>query len=94
MGAACVARDEYARLARWLRFAAQIVEAFGQPLANLVDRPPRDLFHINRIGRKNSVCRRDQMIKRQIAIRHPFVFVQFVEFNIKTNQVAALARDD
>ena len=32
--------------------SGHVVELVAQPLADLVDRPPRDLFHVERVGMK------------------------------------------
>ncbi len=54
-----VAGDEHARQAfRGLLFR-DVIELVAEALADLVDRPPRDLFHIERMRLKNAPRGRD-----------------------------------
>ncbi len=50
VGVAGVAGDEHARQASGNVIGRHVVELVAQALADLVDRPPRHLLHVERIG--------------------------------------------
>ena len=71
-----------------------VIELVAQPLADLVDRPPGDLLHVERIGIENPPRLRDQIVGRDVAVGDPLAGVELVELDIEAEQIAALARDD
>ena len=94
MRVAGVAGDEHARQARCDVLFGHVIELVAQALADLVDRPPRDLFHVERIGLENAPRRRDQIVDGDVAIRDSFAGVELVHLDIQANEIAAFARDD
>jgi hypothetical protein len=45
-----------------------VVELIAKALANLIDRPPSNLFHLKSIGPEDSLRRCDQIIGRDVAV--------------------------
>jgi hypothetical protein len=94
MGVAGIASDEHARQPRRdLRFR-HVVELVGQPLVDLINRTPRDFFHVERIRMENPPRLRDQLIDGDIAARDPFADFELGELNVEAEKVAAFPRDD
>ena len=62
VGVAGVAGNEHAGQARSDLFRRHVVELVGEPLADLVDRPPGDLLHLERMRIENPPRLRDQVI--------------------------------
>src|SRR5215813_10524774 len=60
----------------------------------LVDRPPRDLFHLEAIGVENSLCLCDELFDGDIAACNPLADFEVPELDIEADEVPALARDD
>ena len=94
VGVAGVAGDEDAGQARCDLFRRHVVELVGQPLADLVDRPPGDLLYLKRIGVENPPRLRDQVVRRDVAVGDPLAGVEIGEFDIEPDEITALARDD
>ena len=70
-----------------------VVEALGNPLTHLVNRPPGHFFDIQRVGIKNLPRPGDNVFFVKPDIRRPLVLAQQIQFNIKPAQVTALAGD-
>jgi hypothetical protein len=97
LGAVCVAgvtADEHAGQARCDFVSRHIIEPVGHALPDLVDRPPGDLLHVNRIGAEDALRSCHQMIDGDVPIGDPFAGVELVEFDVETGQVSALAGND
>ena len=77
-----------------IRTVLRIIKTVAQALADLVDRPPNDLFHVQLIRGHDPPCCCDQLILGDILMRYPLVRVQFVQFDIKPHQIPALAGDN
>jgi len=89
-----VAGDEHAgKPLRGFLFR-HVVELVAKPLADLVDRPPGDFFHLERIGLENPLRRRDQIIGGNVPIPNPFGFVELVDLDIDPDQIATFPRDE
>src|SRR4029079_10497577 len=71
-----------------------VIELVAQALADLVDRPPRALFHLERIRPENALRRRDQIVGRDIAIGYPLPGTELVEFDIQPEKISTLAPND
>ena len=56
-----------------------VVELVAQALADLVDRPPGNLFHVESMGLEDPPRRRDQIVGRDVAVRDPLVDVELVQ---------------
>ena len=93
VGVAGVAGDEDAGQARCDLFRRHVVELVGQPLADLVDRPPGDLLHVQRMRMEDPPRLGDQIIRRDVAVGDPLAGVEVGEFDIEPDQIAAFARD-
>src|SRR6516225_11334494 len=89
-----VASYEYTRRARPDLLLRHVVEPVAKSLANLVDRPPRDLLHLKGVGMQDSLRRSDHIVGGNVAVRDPFVFPEFVELNVDADQIAAFTGDD
>ena len=59
MSVAGIARYEDAG---WPAIIATVVKPIAQPLADLVDRPPGDLLHLEGIGAQDALRRGDQVV--------------------------------
>ena len=82
VGVAGVAGDEHTRQTfRDIAFR-HVIELVAQALADLIDRPPRNLFHVERIGLENAPRSRDQVIGREVAIGNPLAGIELVELDI------------
>jgi hypothetical protein len=64
---ASVAGDEHAGQALDVLFE-HVVELVAKALADLIDRPPGNLFHLERMRPENASRRLDQIVGRDIAI--------------------------
>ena len=62
-----IAGDEHARQARSV-LLRHVIELVAQALADLIDRPPGDLFHVELMRLENPPRRRDQIVGGDIAI--------------------------
>ena len=82
VGVAGVAGDEYPRQTFRDVVFRHVVELVAKPLADLIDRPPRNLFHVERIGLENAPRSRDQVIGREVAIGNPLAGIELVELDI------------
>src|SRR5271169_5752145 len=85
-----VAGYENTRRARFDLFLQHVVELVAKSLADLVDRPPYDLFHLEGVGMQDSPRRCDDMIDGDVPARDPFVSLELVQFDIDADQKAAL----
>ena len=68
-----------------------VVEALGNPLTHLVNRPPGHFFDIQRVGMKNLLRPGDNVFFVKPDVRRPLVLAQQIQFHIKPAQVTALA---
>ena len=71
VGVAGVAGDEHAGQPLLDLLFRHVVELVGKALADLVDRPPGNLLHVERIGLEDPLRRRDQIVGGDVAIRDP-----------------------
>ncbi len=94
VGVAGIAGNEHMRQACRDGLVRYVVELVAQPLADLVDRPPRDLLHVERVGGENAARRRDQVVVADVAIGNPFAGFELVEFDVQPEQIAAFPRND
>jgi hypothetical protein len=74
--------------------SGNVIEPVAEPLSDLIDGPPRDFFHLQCVGPQNALRARDQMVGRDRVIGHALVWIELVELDVHSNQIAALARDD
>ena len=89
-----VAGNEHAREAVLRLLFRHVVELVAKPLADLVDRPPRDLLHLQRVGMQYPLRRGDQMIGRDVPARDPLILVELVELDIQADEIAAFPGND
>ena len=89
-----VAGNEHAREAVLRRPLRHVVELVAKPLADLVDRPPRDLLHLQGIGMQYPPRRGDQMVGSDVPARHPLILVELVELDIEADEIAAFPGND
>ena len=89
-----VAGDEHARQVRRGFFLRHVIELVGQPLPDLINRPPRDLLHLERIRIQNPPRLRDQVIDIDIAACNPFADFELGELDVEAKEVPAFPRDD
>ncbi len=75
-------------------FFPDVIEFIGNAMSNFIDRPPGNFLHVQRMRMKNPFRSRDQIISRNVAVRHPFVFAEFIKLDIHSEQIAAFARYD
>ena len=68
VGVAGVAGDEHARQTHRDLLVRHVIEPVAEALADLIDRPPRHFFHVERIGPENAPRRSDQIVSRDVAI--------------------------
>ena len=71
-----------------------IVESIAESLADLVDRPPGNLLHVECVRMEDPLRCGDQIVHGDVALRDPFVLVELVEFDVNADEVAAFPRDD
>src|SRR5271170_3917076 len=89
-----VASYEHAREAVWRPRLRRVVELVAQPLADLVDRVPRDLLYLQRVGMQYPLRRGDEMVSRDVQARNPLVLVQLVELDVQADEIAAFPGND
>src|SRR5271170_8268726 len=89
-----VAGYEHAREAVWYKRLRGVVELVGQPLADFVDRVPRDLLHLQRVRMQYPLRRGYEMVGRDVQARNPLVLVQLVELDVQADEIAAFPGDD
>src|SRR5271166_4981764 len=92
VGMAGVAGDEHAR--KTLRLRRRVVELVAKALADLVNRPPGDLLHLQRIGMQDPPRRGDQIVGRDVQARDPFVLIEFLELDVEADEITAFAWND
>jgi hypothetical protein len=85
-----VAGDEHARQTFRDLPLRHVIELVAKALADLIDRPPRNFFHVERIGLENALRRRDQIVGRDVAIGNPFAGIELVPFAIEPEKIATL----
>jgi hypothetical protein len=71
-----------------------VVELVAEALADLVDRPPADVLHVERVRVQDPVCHRGQLLRRDAPVVEHVAVVDLVQFDVEPDQVAALPRDD
>ncbi|MGY3292139.1 hypothetical protein ACVWWP_005206 [Bradyrhizobium sp. LM3.6] len=89
-----IAGDEDARQTRVDLGLRHVVELVGQALADLVDRPPRDLLHLKCMRLQYPLRLGDHVIGGDVAIGDALAGVELGELDIEADHVAAFARDD
>jgi hypothetical protein len=94
VGVAGIASDEHARQSGRNFFLRHIIEFVGQPLADLINRPPGDLLHLEPVRIENPLRLRDDPIDGEIAVCDPFADLELGQLDIKADQVAAFPWDD
>ena len=92
MGVAGVAGGEHARVA--VRALGHVVKLVGDAVADVVDRPPDDLLHVQRIGFDDAVGGRDHVVLGELLAGGLFAFLELVEFHVHAEHIAAFARQD
>src|SRR5271165_3127753 len=70
------------------------VELVAKALADLVNRPPGDLLHLQRIGMQDPPRRGDQIVGRDVQARGPFVLIEFLELDVEADEITAFAWND
>ena len=75
-------------------FVRNVVEPVAQALPDLVNRPPGYLFHIQAVGVEDATGGRDKVLRSNVEARGALVLGELVEFDIDTEHVSALARND
>ena len=71
-----------------------VVELVGQPLADLIDRPPWDFFHVEHIRIEYPPRLRDQVIDADIAACDPLAHFELGELDVEAEEIAAFPRDN
>ena len=71
-----------------------IVEFVGQPLANLVDRPPDRVFHFKFMWPEDLLRGGNQILEADIAVANTFTFAKGFHLDIDAGHIAAFARND
>ena len=71
-----------------------VVELVAEPLADLIDRPPRHFLHVQRIWAHDALRGRDQPIDRDVAGGDAFVGSEVLHLDIDAHEIAALPGDD
>ena len=71
-----------------------VVELVAKALADLIDRPPRDLLHVDGVRTQYAACRRHEMLCGDDSARHPLILVELVEFDIQADEIAAFPGND
>src|SRR5271156_1157600 len=89
-----VAGYEHAWEAVWHKRLRHVVELVAQPLADFVDRVPRDLLHLQPVRMQYPLRRGYEMISRDVQARNPLVLVQLVELDVQADEIAAFPRND
>ena len=90
VGVACIAGEEDPREAVG---AVRVVEAVGDPVADLVDAVPGDLPHVERVGVEDLVRAADDLLDRRLPHAVVVVCGDRTEVDVHATEVAALARD-
>ena len=86
--------DEDAGVDAGSRIVRNIVEPVAQALPDLVDRPPGDLLHVKAVGVEDATGGGDKALRGDVEARDALVLGELVEFDIDTEHVSALARND
>src|SRR5262249_42205565 len=94
VGVAGIAGNEDAWRPRRDLFSRHVIELVGQPLADLIDRPPGDLLHVKFVGIENPSRLGDELIDSDMAACYPFADFEFGELDVQANEVAAFPRND
>ena len=94
VGVAGITGDEDAGGDAIGRIVGNVVEPVAQALPDLVDRPPGDLFHVQPVGVEDATGGGDKVLGSDVEARGALVLGELVEFDIDTEHVAALARND
>ena len=89
-----IAGDKNARPAPIGLGLGDVVEAVRDPLTDLVHRPPRDFFDVERVRLKQALCRRDEPVARDLPIADALVIAEFVHLDVHAKQISALTRDE
>src|ERR1700722_4965570 len=80
-----VAGDEHARQPRRGLLFRHVVELVGQPLPDLVDRPPGDLLRGEAIRIENPLRLRDKLVERDIAAGDALADVELGELDVEAD---------
>src|ERR1700683_5518489 len=94
MGVAGIASDKHGGQPRRDLILGRVVKLVGQALANLVDRPPGDLFHLKRERVENPPRLRNQVVEGGIAACDPLADVEVRQLDIKGEEKSPLSGDD
>src|ERR1700693_4311998 len=89
-----VAGYENAREADFCLLFRHVVELVAKPLTDLVDRPPRDLFHLQGVGMQYTLRRSDQTVCRKVQAGNSLIHVKPVELDIQADKIATFAGND
>ena len=94
VGVAGIAGDEHARQPRRDLLLRHVIELVGQPLADLINRPPGDLLRLELVRMENPLRLGDELFDRDIAACDPFADFELGELDIEADEIAAFPRDD
>src|SRR3954447_22218895 len=89
-----VARDEDARQAGPGLVRRHVVEAIGDALADLVDREPRHVADIERVGAQHPPRGLDDLLLRDVTDRLAVGRIDLAQIDVEAHRVPALARDE
>ena len=93
VGVAGIACDENVGKTRSGFLLGNVVIFIANALADFVNGPPGNLFHLQLVGMKNALRCGDELVERDAAIGHPLLVTQLVHLDVKPHQIAALARN-
>ena len=89
-----IAGDEHPRQAGGHLRRRHVVELVAQPLADLVHRPPPDVFHLNAVRVQDPVRDRGQLLRGDTPVLEHLLVADVVQLDVEPDQVSALARND
>jgi hypothetical protein len=62
-----------------------VVKSVANPLTDLVDRPPGDFLHLERVGMQDTLRRRNQAVDGDVAIGDPLILFELIELDVQTD---------
>ena len=94
MRVAGIACDEHPRKTGGHLLRRHVVELVAQPLADLVHRPPPDVFHLDGVRGQDPVSDLGQLLGGGAPVLEHLPVAHVVQLDVEPDQVSALARDD
>ena len=94
VGVAGVAGDEHPRQPGGHLLRRHVVELVAQALADLVDRPPPDVFDLERVRVQDPVRDLGQLLRGDAPVLEHLLVGDLVELDVEPDEVSALPRDD